>query len=58
MKKLKISGSFCQRYRLLLTLILTLLVGLCGYKVYEMTVQAAIDPILVPVAAAILSQEL
>ena len=51
MKKLKISGSFCQRYRLLLTLILTLLVGLCGYQVYEMTVQAAIDPILVPVAA-------
>lgn len=51
MKKIKLSPSFLQRYRLLLTLILTLAVGLCGYKVYETTVQAAIDPILVPVAA-------
>ena len=46
MKKLKLSSSFIQRYRLLLTLILTLVVGLCGYKVYETTVQAAIDPVL------------
>ena len=51
MKKLKLSSSFIQRYRLLLTLILTLVVGLCGYKVYETTVQAAIDPVLIPVAA-------
>ncbi len=51
MKKLKFSSSFIQRYRLLLTLILTLVVGLCGYKVYETTVQAAIDPVLIPVAA-------
>ena len=51
MKKLKLSSSFIQRYRLLLTLILTLIVGLCGYKVYETTVQAAIDPVLIPVAA-------
>lgn len=38
MKKIKLSPSFLQRYRLLLTLILTLAVGLCGYKVYETTV--------------------
>ena len=49
--KIRVSANWLQRHRLVISCALTLATGILGYKIYETTVQNAVDPVLVPVAA-------